>query len=526
MFSPKTVLLCSLMWTFWSLAACTSGNAASSITDFVPWNDPKYPLIDWVRSKHGGYVSDKIEIRSRPLSPKDDNSPIDFGWFATDDVAEGEVLMIIPPDAYIDTDAKYNQKTYDDDDADDDPLCTDIVKLVQEYKKGEESDYYVLASFILDEDSPGSMRNRQPGFWSQEARHILWRTMLDEFLHPDEGESNLSFADDCGFSVDLTRADSRERQLYESAFRYFISKANGNILFSLHDLIHHRNGKWRNVDLKRERNGRIVLKAFQEIPKDGQLYKSFNRCDFADGNCDNWDENFVATQDVLRGTGMLEDYPRRWIIVAQPGSEEYTSVFDIDKTKDGRFHVTWKTGTPNIFVLNFMEAYRKSFDAKEAKIKEQVANLESNFERDTILRFLTAYKEALYLGWIHRNGDQSTTDVELDPFEEPKGLGIQVDDYFMCYIDRDCAGRDFDNTYMNSHYQSMKWKHCPEEDNSCLTLDSIIQSCTSFRPHYHESFVHIPAQYAKEMKRVAFLGGGDNLRKYIVTQSRQYHILI
>ncbi|KAG7340659.1 spermine synthase [Nitzschia inconspicua] len=507
---PTLALLLLLLSLVYASADNVIG--ATPNAEFVPWNDSKYPLVEWIRKKRGGYVSDKIQLRSRPRS-NDENGPIDFGWFAIDDISQGEVLMIIPVDAYIDNYIE-NDEEDDEEDEEKDPLCLDISTLVQEYENGKESPYYVLASFILDKDSPGSMRNRQPGFWSKEAKTILWNIMLDEFLHPDEDESNLSYQDDCGWNVRFKTANTKTKQLHEEAFRYFIANANGNLLFPLHDLIPHRNGKWRNTDIKREWNGRVVVKAYKEIPNGGQLYKSFNRCDFEDGGCDDWDQMFVATQDILRGTGRIEDYPRRWIVVAQPGNEDFTSVFDIDKKDDGTFQVTWKSGPPNLFVVNFMKAHFEAFEKKEATIREAVTKLQSAFERDTILQFLEAYKEALNLGWIHRNGDQSNRTPQLDPFEEPKGLLTRVDDYFMCYIDRDCAGRDFDNTFITSHYQEMKWKSCPELDNSCLTLDGIIQSCTSFRPHYHESFVHIPAQYAKEMKRVAFLGGGDNLLLY------------
>jgi predicted membrane-bound spermidine synthase len=96
----------------------------------------------------------------------------------------------------------------------------------------------------------------------------------------------------------------------------------------------------------------------------------------------------------------------------------------------------------------------------------------------------------------------------------------------MCYIDRDCLGRDYDNTFLDSHYQEMKFKHCPELDNSCLTLVGVIQACTSFRPHYHESFVHVPAQFAKEMKRVAYLGGGDNMLLYEILKYPELELVV
>jgi spermidine synthase/S-adenosylmethionine/arginine decarboxylase-like enzyme len=48
-------------------------------------------------------------------------------------------------------------------------------------------------------------------------------------------------------------------------------------------------------------------------------------------------------------------------------------------------------------------------------------------------------------------------------------------------------------------------------NDKCLDLDDIVQICASYRPHYHEPFVHFPASYLKDIKRVAFIGGGDSM---------------
>jgi hypothetical protein len=60
-----------------------------------------------------------------------------------------------------------------------------------------------------------------------------------------------------------------------------------------------------------------------------------------------------------------------------------------------------------------------------------------------------------------------------------------------------------------SNYQSMKWQKREEDNDICLHLDDMLQICSSYRPHYHEFFVHFPAQYIESVKRVIFLGSGD-----------------
>jgi len=62
-----------------------------------------------------------------------------------------------------------------------------------------------------------------------------------------------------------------------------------------------------------------------------------------------------------------------------------------------------------------------------------------------------------------------------------------------------------------SFYQEVSWSENPNKPDVCMSLDDILQICHSYRPHYHEPYVHFPAAYMKEMKRVAFIGGGDSM---------------
>jgi hypothetical protein len=62
-----------------------------------------------------------------------------------------------------------------------------------------------------------------------------------------------------------------------------------------------------------------------------------------------------------------------------------------------------------------------------------------------------------------------------------------------------------------SNYQTMEWQKRSEDDDTCLHLDDMLQICSSYRPHYHEFFVHFPAQYVDSVKRVIFLGSGDSM---------------
>ncbi|KAL7494018.1 hypothetical protein ACHAWT_002852 [Skeletonema menzelii] len=61
-----------------------------------------------------------------------------------------------------------------------------------------------------------------------------------------------------------------------------------------------------------------------------------------------------------------------------------------------------------------------------------------------------------------------------------------------------------------SLYQKVFFEENILVEDKCLWLDYTMQQCTSYRPHYHEPFVHLSAAYT-DVKRVVFVGGGDSM---------------
>ena len=53
--------------------------------------------------------------------------------------------------------------------------------------------------------------------------------------------------------------------------------------------------------------------------------------------------------------------------------------------------------------------------------------------------------------------------------------------------------------------------HDPKSLDTCFELDTTVQICGSYRPHYHEMVVHYTAKFLKEVKRVLWVGGGDSM---------------
>eukprot|EP00986_Skeletonema_menzelii_P000349 scaffold101_cov80-Skeletonema_menzelii.AAC.5 len=83
--------------------------------------------------------------------------------------------------------------------------------------------------------------------------------------------------------------------------------------------------------------------------------------------------------------------------------------------------------------------------------------------------------------------------------------------YRTCGIDYDEDNRDMlEVAEERSHYQKIFFDENLIVEDKCLWLDYTLQQCSSYRPHYHEPFVHSSAAYT-DVTRVVIVGGGDSM---------------
>jgi spermidine synthase len=64
---------------------------------------------------------------------------------------------------------------------------------------------------------------------------------------------------------------------------------------------------------------------------------------------------------------------------------------------------------------------------------------------------------------------------------------------------------------VKSKYQTIVFEHNPTTKDTAFSLDGIVQQTSSFRPQYHDVFVHYSARYLGSVKRVLWIGGGDSM---------------
>lgn len=275
-------------------------------------------------------------------------------------------------------------------------------------------------------------------------------------------------------------------------------------------MINHRNGKWRNVENTSPHNGEDVkVYAYRDIVAGEQLYMSYTECN--DRDCPPSLKYTYLSHQILVDYGFVEQYPRRFFLEEE---RQLVAEIDIDETTGQKF-LTWPLGKrPNFDQLNYMVAQIKRLNELDEHLAKELPELESDHERSVVAAWHSAYKEALELAVAYRDGERkppgSVAGKKYDSLTEPKGLGVEGRNVEVCW--HNPSDRDYDfSDVSESQYQTIEFTYNSDRDNTCLHLSGWLQTCTNFRPHYHEAFVHIPAQYVDDVKRVAFLGGGDNM---------------
>ena len=270
-------------------------------------------------------------------------------------------------------------------------------------------------------------------------------------------------------------------------------------------MISHRNGKWRNVDATSAHDGEdITVFAHRNIAANEQLYISYTECN----DCGDFKYQYI-TPSLLVDFGFVEQYPRRFFLEEE---RQLVAEIDIDETTGDKF-LKWPLGNlPSFDQVNYMVAQLKRLNNINDALAHHVTQLESDHERDIILEWHRAYKEVLELAVAYREGERRPIAAKklYDPLTDGKGPGVEGLNVEVCWDNP--SDRDYDlHDLSKSQYQEIEFTYNRVRDNTCLHLSGWLQTCTNFRPHYHEAFVHVPAQYVDDVKRVAFLGGGDNM---------------
>jgi hypothetical protein len=216
---------------------------------------------------------------------------------------------------------------------------------------------------------------------------------------------------------------------------------------------------------------------------------SYNECD--DEDCEGLKYSYV-TQNILSDYGFVEQYPRRWKLGPRDSGELYFAEVDIDETT-GEVVLNWPfEKRPDLDDLQWLRSELRRLRKLDDEVAKGVATLDSEHERNVISEYHRGYKEVLALAIAYREDDtvedDSNENEEYDPLVDPKGPAIEGLNVEVCPYNP--VNRDYD-TYeeTESQYQEISFTYNINDDNTCLMLSGWYQTCTNFRPHYHEAFV-------------------------------------
>ena len=459
-------------------------------------------LIEWIRHQ-GGRFNPKSEVT---LISDNDSSVPRPGMIAKQDILEDEMVLFIPAKCFftdglpkiggdvlvhpgrpavitsINSDFTFDVEFKDqEDDEDDDEseylhlnsifnpngysiICDVINNFIEEMKQGNSSQFAPYVNYVLHEISP----KKSPNSWSEEGKALLQELLNDEL--PPYNVMNKSWDHKCqsmSNNEDNLSTMKLPYDLYHILFPSLdmISHANGNIL----------NTKATEIDL----NEGFSIKASRYIKAGEEIYHTYNL-----GNGLNERDVTYGTASIFREYGFVEKYPQRWFF------QNYNYMtFDLEENIKSNsktdINVRWIRAASEDDVTKLKVQLQRLIIIKETKFKEKNSMIPKK-EWDVLLEYLNALMIAL----------EHVTTTERKT-------------YCVEGMERDSNYKEIDD--IRSPYQSILFEHNPKTQDTCFLLNNRYQSCTSYRPHYHEMFVHYTARFVDKVKRVVFVGGGDSM---------------
>jgi len=254
--------------------------------------------------------------------------------------------------------------------------------------------------------------------------------------------------------------------------------------------------------------------------------------------------------EIFRDHGFVEAYPRHWIYqprAIQVDDGENVVIYSNEQIKLevlGPNEIAW---TMNIIWDNTARNFIRRTFRMELRRLYRIQNTVYDFsaekppyedlplsEWNSIKRYYSAVTEGLELGIAElENGNDEEKDEERVCSDDSSGnnggcpnealdkFKIHYDDLKeeedpLDYIIPTCSTSQIvqfeyydDKERLKTNYQKLAFVERDEDYDICMNLETTLQICSSYRPHYHEYFVHFPARFLKKVERVIFIGGGD-----------------
>ncbi|CAJ1960288.1 unnamed protein product [Cylindrotheca closterium] len=514
---------------------------ASSVCEEINKATRAIELSKWLNEQEGYEFNSKQEIRPIESTIPSPNA----GIFATHDIQEGEILARIPWNLIVgpvDGDRLRDAENEEfEEEGPSEASCSAFRNLYGEMQKGSSS---MVSPYI---DYLFATKATLPYSFSENGKHLLLDILTNSH---DEDDVPLLEKLDPPFLLEATACDEEaittEGHL---AAELIVQFAFQSKMIPIYDLYTHRNGKWLNTETETVPGEYFKVKALRDISAGEQIHSSYNDCKECPNNLGHY-----SVPDIFRDHGFLEPYPQRWSIPGESAHIEYTRddtgvidepnfVYDFETDlvvhDDGKWYWRFSEKNQLVFLDHDEEGeaivmWDMSNDLVLDELKDSWPSYREELRRISRIRNIEWDKapetynitqEEWETIWAFHETYSNILESALDFIEDHSGLSTDHHGHYddlthegdgITYNELDCPSSelidfmDYDlYEEKSSNYQVMKWQTREEDDDMCLHLDDMLQICTSYRPHYHEYFVHFPAQYIEKVERVMFLGSGD-----------------
>ena len=416
-------------------------------------------LFEWILEDPDGFVHPSILIQR--LGPVGNSGP--DAMHITEDVPAGTPLIVLPRKYVIESHMKKTNESIAMDD--DYRMCVTVKKMLDEYENQKHNDtetsfpssYAPYLSYLFEDTVGGTTRGLLPGTWSDQSKGILY--LILDHDHDYENESSTlrphyfdfdSIFDVCVKNVegavddededgDSEEDDSNEgifvnSQMAEDAYMFLLSRGWYDKLLPVVDMLNHRNGPNRNVEVTSiddEEGNDVAAYAWRDMRKGEQLQYSYSEC--MDETCGfgKWRYS-TSTQYIFGQYGFVELYPRRWIFDVYDGDTLHQLLnceVTTDPSDDTKMVFQWIFTKPTELSIVWMEKQLARLKSIESLVKTELSELESKVgsdaiyniehEREQILEYYEVYIEVLELALEHQN-DQVGFTIESWEAEDPK----------------------------------------------------------------------------------------------------------
>ncbi|KAG7355308.1 spermine/spermidine synthase domain containing protein [Nitzschia inconspicua] len=486
-------------------------------------------ILEWIQSDEEAFVHDKQIVR-RSIDG-DINSPI--GIFASDEIEKGSLLVRIPWKFIIQSDNPNDTGQLP---------CGTVHALMRELNLGNESQFAPYVDYLLHEPDDHTIPSR----YSENGQRLMLQIVDTNYVSgetriPPEEPTSWLRDDWIGFC----KADPNDTVGIKAATAV-LQRSDDAILIPGYDLYNHRNGKWTNTKSVAVQERYYQVIATRNIHKDEELFNTYNFCHDCGGR-----KNEYGTPELYRDYGFIEKMPQRWHV-----DVDKTYQWDIDQneTTGEVFVKKWWNHPKNDERFDRLLTFFKKDIRRLKRLKNIVYNTDGRpatsddvqaaayhnipptewktlweFVDASILAFATAL-QYLKTNASNRYPNQSTQDHPTWPIATAvvdtyalSSNGSHYDPWFIepddhAYEKYTCDTDDAfgmvgfqDVESLKTFYQELDFSIRHDTDDLCMSLDNIIQICANYRPHYHEYITHAAGRFVKDVKRIAFIGGGDSM---------------